>query len=92
ATVAPIILTSDKTHLTVLRGDKTAWPVFTIGNINKSIRRKPTAHATILLGYIPVAKLKCFSSGQRSEAGYRLFHSCMAKMLQPLIEAGQTGV
>ena len=34
ATVAPIILSSDKTKLSQFRGDKSAWPVYlTIGNI-----------------------------------------------------------
>ncbi|RDX43467.1 hypothetical protein OH76DRAFT_1361159 [Lentinus brumalis] len=93
ATAAPVILASDKTTLTVLRGDKTAWPVYlSIGNIDKAVRRKPSAHAFVLLGYVPVAKLKCFSDGARSEASYRLFHTCMAKMLEPLIEAGTVGV
>ncbi|KAL7278907.1 hypothetical protein ACG7TL_006738 [Trametes sanguinea] len=93
ACVAPVILASDKTTLTVLRGDKTAWPVYlTIGNIDKSVRRKPSAHAVILLGYIPVSKLHCFSKKARSEATHRLFHTCMAKILEPLIEAGRSGV
>ena len=39
--VAPVILASDKTHLTQFRGDKTAWPVYlTIGNIAKAKRRE----------------------------------------------------
>nr|VWO96661.1 Polyribonucleotide nucleotidyltransferase (EC (Polynucleotide phosphorylase) (PNPase) [Ganoderma boninense] len=93
AVVCPLIVASDKTNLTVLRGDKTAWPVYlTIGNIDKSVRRKPSAHAFLLLGYIPVSKLACFTKSARSEAIYRLFHTCMAKILAPLIQAGQNGV
>ncbi|KAI0349159.1 hypothetical protein OH77DRAFT_1382047, partial [Trametes cingulata] len=93
AVIAPLIVASDKTNLTVLRGDQTAWPVYlSIGNIDKAVRRKPSAHAVLLLGYIPVSKLLCFSKRTRSEALYRLFHTCMAKILAPLVEAGRTGV
>ncbi|CDO75849.1 hypothetical protein BN946_scf184346.g10 [Trametes cinnabarina] len=36
ATIAPVILCSDKTQLSVFSGDKMAWPVYlTIGNIDK---------------------------------------------------------
>ncbi|KAI6011642.1 hypothetical protein EDC04DRAFT_2871056 [Pisolithus marmoratus] len=38
ATVAPIILSSDKTSLSVFSGDKKAWPMYlTIGNISKDL-------------------------------------------------------
>ncbi len=58
ATIAPIILSSDKTKLSQFRGDKTAWPVYmTIGNIAKETHRQPSTHSTILLGYLPVPKL-----------------------------------
>ncbi|KAI0832135.1 hypothetical protein BC628DRAFT_1310479 [Trametes gibbosa] len=93
ATIAPVILASDKTNLTVLRGDQVAWPVYlTIGNINKSLRRKPSAYATVLLGYIPVSKGESWTDAKRSEALYRLFHRCMHAILVPLVEAGRLGV
>ncbi|KAJ7703809.1 hypothetical protein B0H14DRAFT_3099824 [Mycena olivaceomarginata] len=42
ATIIPIIISSDKTQLTVF-GNKTAYPVYmTLGNIPKEIRRKPS--------------------------------------------------
>ncbi|KAG8714425.1 hypothetical protein FRC09_017655 [Ceratobasidium sp. 395] len=87
ATIAPIIISSDKTHLSLMRGNKQAWPVYiTIGNISKSIRRKPSKHATVLLGYVPVTDLT-------GEAGWQFFHDCVATMLQPLQEpVGTSGV
>jgi hypothetical protein len=93
ATIIPVILASDKTHLSNFTGDKTTWPVYlTIGNIKKSIQRKPTAHASILIGYIPVSKLEFFSKSKCQFAGYQLFHNCMRSLLDPLREAGKNGI
>ena len=49
-------------------------------------------HATILIGYLPITKLQCYSEATRSLAGYHLFHYCMSKILSPLMESGKNGV
>jgi hypothetical protein len=62
ATVIPIIISSDKTQLTLFH-NKTAYPIYlTIGNIPKDVRRKASQHAQVLLGYIPTTKLEHMSN------------------------------
>ena len=92
AVVALVILSSNKTALSVFSGDKKAWPVYlTIGNILKDIRRRVSAHATILIGYLPVSKLECFQKKSWSDAGHRLFHFAMSLLLHLLVDAGHQG-
>ncbi|KAF8506129.1 hypothetical protein JB92DRAFT_2737015 [Gautieria morchelliformis] len=93
ATICPVILASDKTRLSQFSGDKVAWPVYlTIGNIPKATRRKVSARANILLGYLPISKLKCFSAGTRKAQGWQLFHYCMRTILSRMVVAGASGV
>jgi hypothetical protein len=64
----------------------------TIRNIEKSTRHSPSARATILIGYIPITKLNCFSELKRKTQGQQIFHDCMRSLLQPLMDAGNSGV
>ncbi|KAG1734399.1 uncharacterized protein EDB91DRAFT_1238423 [Suillus paluster] len=91
AVVALVILTSDKTNLTQFCGDKAAWPIYlTIGNIKKDIRRQPSKHATVLIGYLPISKMLHFKDDEGWQIGrYRLFHNCMQLVTKPLVDASR---
>ncbi|KAJ7815457.1 Zn-finger domain-containing protein [Mycena leptocephala] len=93
ATIAPIILSSDKTKLSNFRGDQSAWPVYLmIGNISKDIRRQTSSHATILVGYLPIGKFSGYSDKARQAVRYRTFHHCMTIITRSLVAAGTEGV
>ena len=65
----------------------------TIGNIPKEIRRKPSLHAYVLLGYLPTTRLCHVSNkAQRRRLLANLYHSCMHRILAPLETAGTTGI
>ncbi|KAG1877205.1 hypothetical protein F4604DRAFT_1880467 [Suillus subluteus] len=93
ATIIPIILSSDKTQVTVFR-NKTAYPVYmTIGNIPKDIRWKPSRHAHILLAYLPTTHLEHIKNrASQCCTITNLFHVCMRHILEPLKSAGEDGL
>jgi hypothetical protein len=93
ATIIPVIVSSDKTLLTHFR-DKMAYPIYlTIGNIPKEIRRKPSRHAQLLIGYIPTTKLAGITNkAARRRALANLFHACMQIVLGPINSYGETGI
>lgn len=93
ATVVLVNASSDKLNLTHYSGDKVAWPIYiTIANISKDVRRQISKHAMILIGYLPTTKLQCFKEDCRSAEIYKMFHKCLERIFQPMIEAGQNGV
>ncbi|KAF7358613.1 hypothetical protein MSAN_01200000 [Mycena sanguinolenta] len=93
ATIVPIIISSDKTQLTVF-GNKTAYPVYmTLGNIPKEIRRKPSRRGYILLAYLPTSRMKHITNkAARRRILANVFHACMSYILEPLQTAGVSGI
>ncbi|KAF8268600.1 hypothetical protein EI94DRAFT_1771512 [Lactarius quietus] len=91
AMVIPLIISSDKTLLTVFCG-KMAYPIYMgIGNIPKDICWKPSHMAQLLIGYIPTSKLEGITNKAACwRALANLFHSCMGKVLQFYGETGLT--
>ncbi|KAJ3752644.1 hypothetical protein EV360DRAFT_54847 [Lentinula raphanica] len=93
ATIIPLIISSDKTQITMFR-NKSAYPVYmTIGNLPKEIRRKPSQQGQILLAYLPTSRLEHVSNkSARRRMLSNLFHACMTHVLAPLKEAGLEGI
>ena len=89
----PIIISSDKTQVTLFR-NKSAYPVYiTIGNLPKDIRSKPSQGGQILLGYLPTAKFEHIKNkAARRRTLANVFHACMRKILEPLQKPGLEGL
>ncbi|KAM6489030.1 hypothetical protein JOM56_015520 [Amanita muscaria] len=92
ATLIPVIISSDKTQVTLFSG-KTAYPVYlTIGNLPKAVQCKLSQRGQILLAYLPTSKL----TGVTNRASQRhmvanLFHCCLRRLLSPLEHTGVEG-
>ena len=90
----PVIISLDKTQMTTMSGRQSAYPVYlTIGNISKVIRQKATKHATVIIGYLPINEFNNVSTNllQIRMKG-KLLHCTMSSIMEPLEEAGRSGV
>ncbi|KAI0724930.1 hypothetical protein C8Q72DRAFT_786477 [Fomitopsis betulina] len=93
--LAPVIISTDKTQLTQFSGNKSAYPVYmTLGNIPKDLRRKPSEHVCMLIGYLSVDKIDSTGLTDRKHRALvqKLFHKSVQLILEPLIEAGKEGI
>ena len=82
ATVVPLLLASDKTHLTNFSADKAPWPVYMlIGNISKDLRRQGTKRAWVLVALLPIPP-KQPKDGEIN----RSWHRAIERILEPIVE------
>ncbi|KAI0765857.1 hypothetical protein BD413DRAFT_606037 [Trametes elegans] len=78
ATVIPVIISSDKTQLTMV-GNKSAYP--------------PSRRGQILLAYLPTTRLLHIpNKASRRRTLANLFHACMTRVLEPLASVGVSGM
>jgi len=89
ATLIPILLGSDKTCLTILGGNKEAWPLYlSIGNIPSNTRSLLSTKTWVILAYILVV---CFEGKHSKALEACYFHQCVCHILAPLISVRETG-
>ncbi|KAF8601012.1 hypothetical protein BDV93DRAFT_446595, partial [Ceratobasidium sp. AG-I] len=94
ATLAPLIIASDPTVLSIMCGGQKAYPVYgSLANIAKGVRRKPSKRAMVLLGYLPVDSFEDIENdAERRRLKADLVHRSMERLLEPLREASEKGV
>lgn len=78
--------------MTVLVGDKAAWPIYmSIGNISERDRSSAYGGAWILIGYLPVAKFNCNKDIEGTLIA-RLYHQCMGVLMGSIQKAARDGI
>ena len=89
----PIIISSDKTQLTMFHRKK-AYPVYlTISNILKHIHHKPSQQGQILLAYLPTSRLEHITNkASHHHCLFNLFHHCMQYIVKPMEKARCDGI
>jgi hypothetical protein len=88
----PLVIGSDKTHLTDFAGDRKAWPIYlSLGNISMKARRTRSLNAWIIIGYIPVVTWNA-PTAIRTTLSSRLFHQCSKIIFRSIIDPGLRGI
>jgi hypothetical protein len=92
ATLLGVALSSDKTALTSMTGDRSAHPLLiTLANIDSMVRSSSSSHALKLLALIPVPKFTGVKKALRGILENRLTHACLDFVTKPLKLAARVG-
>ncbi|KAF7975623.1 hypothetical protein HWV62_9217, partial [Athelia sp. TMB] len=93
ATLVGTILSSDKTNISVMTGDRVAHPLLiSSANIAAETRMKSSQNAFMLLALLPVPKFLEKRPKVRGILGDRLIHACLDFVLEPLKIAAAIGI
>ncbi|KAG1842818.1 hypothetical protein C8R48DRAFT_780930 [Suillus tomentosus] len=92
ATLLGTILSSDKTNISVLTGDRVAHPLLvSLANIRMNTRLKSSKNSFMLTALLPVPKFLHKNKRLRGVLADRLVHQCLDIVLKPLKEAALHG-
>jgi hypothetical protein len=93
ATLLGTILSSDKTNISMMTGDRVAHPLLiSLANIHMSTRLKSSSNAFVLTALLPVPKFIHKKKRMRGVLEDRLIHECLNIVLHPLKQAAREGV
>ncbi|KAG1773720.1 hypothetical protein EV702DRAFT_1243118 [Suillus placidus] len=93
ATLLGTILSSDKTCITALTGDRVAHPLLlSIANIHMSTQSKSSLNTFILAALLPVPKFIHKNKKMRGVLQDRIVHQCLDVVLEPLKVAAREGI
>ena len=93
ATVLGIVLSSDKTNISVITGNRMAHPILiSLTNIDASICSKTSLHGYLLLALLPIAKFLHKNTHVHGLLQDQLVHQALNKLLAPLKTAATVGV
>ena len=92
ATLLGVILSSDKTNISVMTGDRTAHPVLlSLANIHADVRMKSSNRAFLLVALLPCPKFIMKDRAIRSVLENRVIHLCLDITTHPLKLAARAG-
>ena len=93
ATLLRVVLSSDKTNILVMSGNRMAHPVLiSLANINACLCSKTSLHAYLLLMLLPIAKFMHKTTQVRSLLQDWLVHQALNIVLSPLKTATSVGI
>ena len=88
-----VILSSDKTKVTNICGNRSAHPVLiSLANITPSARAKASLHAYLLVALIPVAEFVHSDPRLCGVLAGRMFHQCISIVVEPLKVTAEKGI
>ncbi|KAI5996688.1 hypothetical protein EDD15DRAFT_2387099 [Pisolithus albus] len=92
ATLLGTILSSDKTTISVLTGDRVAHLLLiSLANIKMATRLKSSSHSFLLAALLPIPKFIHKNKRMKGVLEARLIHHCLDIMLEPLKQAARLG-
>ena len=93
STLLGVVLSSDKTNISVISGDHMVHPLLiSLANIDARIHSKSSLHAYLLLALLPIAKFTHKVTRVRGLLQDRLVHQAISIVLAPLKIAMTVGV
>ncbi|KAG1800627.1 hypothetical protein EV424DRAFT_1332034, partial [Suillus variegatus] len=93
ATLLRTILSSDKTNISTMTGDRVAHPLLvSLANIRMSTQLKSSSNAFVLTALLPVPKFIHKNKCMRGVLEDRLIHECLDIVLRPLKLAAREGI